>query len=70
MLLMGANPLRGGKWEGLGPGNRDFFGPCEMASSRKASAIWGRKKSRKGGVGEPGEHTSTHILNTDFIDLI
>jgi hypothetical protein len=23
---------------GLGPGNRDFFGPCEMASSRKASA--------------------------------
>jgi hypothetical protein len=28
-----------GKWEGaggwgLGPGNRDFFGPCEMASNR------------------------------------
>jgi hypothetical protein len=29
---------------GLGPGNQDFFGPCEMASSRKASAIWGTKK--------------------------
>jgi hypothetical protein len=25
-----------GKWEGegFGPGNRDFFGPCEMASNR------------------------------------
>jgi hypothetical protein len=35
-----------GKWEGvgLGPGNRDYFGPCEMASSRLASAIWGPKK--------------------------
>jgi hypothetical protein len=32
--------------KGLGPGNGDFFGFCEMASSRQASAIWGRKKSR------------------------
>jgi hypothetical protein len=24
---------------GLGPGNQDFFGPCEMASSRQASAV-------------------------------
>jgi hypothetical protein len=31
---------------GLGPGNQDCFGPCEMASSRQASAIWGRKQSR------------------------
>jgi hypothetical protein len=31
---------------GLGPGNRDFFGPCEMASSLYASALWGPKKSR------------------------
>jgi hypothetical protein len=30
---------------GLGPENQDFFGPCEMASSRWASAIWGPKKS-------------------------
>jgi hypothetical protein len=22
------------KWEGLGPGNRNVFGPCETASSR------------------------------------
>jgi hypothetical protein len=22
------------KWEGAGPGNQDFFEPCEMASSR------------------------------------
>jgi hypothetical protein len=28
---------------GLGPGNREFFGPCEMVSSRKVSAIWGPK---------------------------
>jgi hypothetical protein len=26
---------------GLGPGNREFFGPSEMASSREVSAIWG-----------------------------
>ncbi len=26
-----------------GRGNRDFFGPSEMASSRQASAIWGPK---------------------------
>jgi hypothetical protein len=29
----------------VGPGNGDFFGPCETASSRKASAIWGPKRS-------------------------
>jgi hypothetical protein len=29
---------------GLGPGIRKFFAPCEkMASSQKASAIWGLK---------------------------
>ncbi len=27
----------------LGPGKPDFFGPCEMASSREACAIWGPK---------------------------
>jgi len=31
---------------GLGPGNREFFGPCETASSRQASAIWGSKNFR------------------------
>ncbi len=31
---------------GLGPGILEFFGPCEMALSRKASAIWGPKNSR------------------------
>jgi hypothetical protein len=30
--------------KGLGPDNHDFFVPCEMASSRQASAIWGPKK--------------------------
>ncbi len=35
---------------GLGPGYREFFGPCEMSMSRKASAIWGPKNSR-------GEHS-------------
>ncbi len=29
---------------GLGPENRDFFGPCEMALSRQVSDIWGPKK--------------------------
>ncbi len=27
------NPLRGQVGRGLGPGNRDFFGPCEVTSS-------------------------------------
>ncbi len=31
--------------KGLGPGDQDYFGPCKMASSRQASAIWGPKKS-------------------------
>ncbi len=47
MLLMRADKLQGqvgGGWAleietFLGPENRDFFGPCEMASSRQASAI-------------------------------
>jgi hypothetical protein len=34
MFMMRANPLRGQVEGGLGPGNRDFFGPCEMDSSR------------------------------------
>jgi hypothetical protein len=33
-------------WRGLGPGNRDSFGPCEMALSRQQSAVWDPKKSR------------------------
>jgi hypothetical protein len=32
-----------GKSDRVEPGNRDFFGPCEMASSRWVSAIWGPK---------------------------
>ncbi len=32
---------------GLGPGNQDFFGPYEMASSHQASAVWGPKKSNQ-----------------------
>jgi hypothetical protein len=31
---------------GLGSGNGEFVGPCEMASSQQASAIWGPKNSR------------------------
>ncbi len=34
MVLMWADPLRGQVGRGLGPGNRYFFGSCEMASSR------------------------------------
>jgi hypothetical protein len=32
MFLMRADPLRGQVGRGLGPGNREFFGPCEMAT--------------------------------------
>jgi hypothetical protein len=48
MLLMRANQLLGQVGGGLGPGNRDFFGPCEMASSCPASAIWGPKVEKPG----------------------
>jgi hypothetical protein len=44
MLLMRANPLRTrASGRGLGPENRDFFGPCEMASSRLSTAIGAQK---------------------------
>jgi hypothetical protein len=46
MLLMRATAITRASGNGLGPGNRNFFGPCEMASSRQASAIWGPKKSK------------------------
>jgi hypothetical protein len=46
MLLMRANPLRGQIGVGWAGGNRDFFGPSEMASSRQANGIRGPKKSR------------------------
>ena len=47
MLLMRANYE--GKREGLDPGHRYIFGPCEKASGRQASAIWGPKTSRFSG---------------------
>ncbi len=36
MLLMRAASITRASGRGLGPGNCDFFGPCEMASSRHA----------------------------------
>jgi hypothetical protein len=33
-----------GEWEGVEPWKSRLFGPCEMASSRQASAIWAQKK--------------------------
>jgi hypothetical protein len=45
MPLTRENPFTRESGRGLGPGNRNFFGPCEMAS-REANAIWGLKKSR------------------------
>jgi hypothetical protein len=47
MPLMRANPLQGHVGEGVGHRNRDFFGPCKMASSRQASAIWGQKMTKQ-----------------------
>jgi hypothetical protein len=46
-----ADPLRGQVGGGWGPGNLDFFGPCVIASSRKARAIWAPKKSNGPQVG-------------------
>jgi hypothetical protein len=34
MLLMRAASFTGASGRGLGPRNREFFGPCEMASKR------------------------------------
>ncbi len=39
MLLMLEASITWASGRGVGPGNRDFFGPCEMASSLQASAI-------------------------------
>ncbi len=47
MLLMRAASITWASGRGLGPGNREFSGPCEMASSRKASAISGLKINKK-----------------------
>ncbi len=46
MLLMQTNPLLGASGRGLGPGNRDFFGPCEMASSIRQVPFFGAQKSQ------------------------
>ncbi len=40
MVLRSATSLRGAL-EGVGPENRDFFGPCNGTS--EASAIWAQK---------------------------
>jgi hypothetical protein len=50
---MWANPLRGQVGGGLGPGNRDFFGPCDIATSRQASAIRGPTKVEISGAQLP-----------------
>ncbi len=47
MFLMRADTLRGQVGGGWALEMESFFGPCEMASSRWASAIWGPKKSNK-----------------------
>ncbi len=44
MLLMRANPLWGQVLGGWALEIETFLGPVEMASCRKASAIWGPKK--------------------------
>jgi hypothetical protein len=46
MLLMWETPLRGQAGGGWALEVETFFEPCEMASSRQASVIWGLKKSR------------------------
>ncbi len=42
-----------GKWRGLGPGNQDLFGPCEMASSRLGECHLGPKKVEISRAGPP-----------------
>ncbi len=48
MLLMQTSPLQGQVGGGWALEIETFFGPCEMASSREAIAIWGPKKSSQG----------------------
>jgi hypothetical protein len=57
MLLMRANPLRGQVGGGLGSGERDFFfGPCEIALSRQASAISQVKSTIRTGLYQSEVH--------------
>ncbi len=53
MFLMQADTLRGQVGGGWALEIESFFKPCEMASSRKASAIWGSKNSRDAPVHKP-----------------
>ncbi len=46
MFLMCADPLRGQVGGGWALEMMTFLGPCEMASSSKASVIWGLKNMR------------------------
>jgi hypothetical protein len=58
MFGMRACPFTRASGRGLDPGNWEFFGPCEMASSQKASAISVPKKSRF-----PGPPPPTYPIN-------
>ncbi len=50
---------------GLSPGNREFFGPCEMASSRYASAIWDpRNVSAPSKIVLTGPYQSYRCINS------
>jgi hypothetical protein len=46
MFWMRAYPLARGSGRGLGPGIREFFGSCEMASSRW-QVTFGAQKTRE-----------------------
>ncbi len=51
---------------GLGPGNREFFGPCEMTSSRQAIAIWDPLVPLMMTINIPGKNFQCPNLQTQF----
>jgi hypothetical protein len=55
---------RGGR--GLGTGNRDFFGPCEMASSRQASAISQVKSTIRTGLYLWYTHRTSSYITSSY----
>ncbi len=59
MLLRRAASITRASGRGLGPGNRHFIGPCDMASTRQASATW-EGEGRGGG----GQKAASKALRT------
>ncbi len=69
MFWMRAYPLRGEVGGGWALEFLSFFGPCEMASSRKASAIWDTKNRRSVPAFSAGAYTTTLYVMVDIVKV-